>query len=177
MKLYAKIFFLFITFNLSYSQSKVEIAKTDSLYNCEKKISQNNLLLNKQKFASVTPILLQVQNENQEFGAFQIGKRKNKLYLYFKILVSNTCLKNKEAIELHFDNGKIIILKNDYPINCEGNFVKALNNKDLNTILDNKIKIIKLYTFKKDYYFSLKDTEYTEIVQGIKCLQNYKIND
>lgn len=176
MKLYAKIFFLIITFHFSYAQNKAKITESDSLFNCEKNISQNNLLLNKQKFASTTPILLQVQNENQEFGAFQIGKRKNKLYLYFKILVNNTCLKNKEAIELQFDNGKIIILKNDYPINCDGNFVKALKTKDLKMILDNKIKIIRLYTFKKDYYFSVKDTEYNEIVQGIKCLQNYKIN-
>jgi len=173
MKKKAVVLFFFLLISIQIRAQKEEVGDVS----CKANISQNNLLLDNKKFASVEPIMLQVQNENREFGALQLGKRKSKIYLYLKILVNNTCIKNKEAIEIYLENGKIITLKNDYPINCEGDFVKALSKKDIKDIKDSKINIIRLYTFKKDYYFSLKDSEYKEIMGSLECLKNYKIKN
>lgn len=147
----------------------------DSIHQCESTISQNNILLKRKKFASATPLMLQVNNDQNEFGVLQIGKRKGKLYLYFKLMVNNTCLKNRDAIEIYFEDGTIYPLRNQYLINCDGNFVRKLKIEDRKKILNNKIHSIQLYTFNTDYSFLIKESDYNAICENIECIKNYKI--
>ncbi|HEY5750136.1 MAG TPA: hypothetical protein VIU12_28920 [Chryseolinea sp.] len=141
---------------------------------CQSRIIKSKLRINNKKFVDTEPVMLQIQNGNNEYGIVQTGKCQDKIFFYFKVMVNNVCLKNQEAIELYYDNGKIRILQNEFPVNCEGNFVRILSKREVRAIRENKIRMIRLYTFRKDYLFALKDSEYTAIAQGLQCLRKYR---
>jgi hypothetical protein len=141
---------------------------------CQSRIIRNKLRIQNKKFVDTEPVMLQIQNGNNEYGIVQTGKCQDKIFLYVKVMVNNVCLKNKEAIELYYDNGKIKILQNQFPVNCEGNFVRILSKREIKAIRENKVTMIRLYTFRKDYFFALKDSDYTAIAQGLQCLRKYR---
>jgi len=141
---------------------------------CQSRIVKSKLRINNRKFVDTEPLMLQIQNGNNEYGIVQTGKCQDKIFLYLKVMVNNVCLKNKEAIELYYDNGKIRVLQNEFPVNCEGNFVRILSKREVKAIRENKIRMIRLYTFRKDYFFALKDSEYAAIAQGLQCLRKYR---
>lgn len=156
----------------SYAITAQKSTQKDTL-NCP--ISQNELLLDKKNFASAPPILLRVFNENFEYAVLQLGKRKRKIYLYFKIFTDNVCVKQKQPLELYFKTGEMYILKNSFNVNCDGTAVMQLSRKDRKKIMVNNINAIKFFTLKKDYEFSPNSTDNQNVREYLNCLKIYKI--
>lgn len=152
---------------------KAQKVKAIDTLNCP--ISQNELLLSGKSFASAPPILLRVFNENFEYAVLQIGKRKRKIYLYFKIFTDNVCVKQKQPLELYFKNGDQYILKNSFAVNCDGTAALQLKRKDIKKIMANDINTIKFFTLKKDYEFSPNGADNKNIKEYLNCLKLYKI--
>ncbi|OUL61758.1 hypothetical protein B8T70_13395, partial [Flavobacterium sp. AJR] len=98
-----KILFLIVLFSISYSIKAQKVNPIDTL-NCS--ISQNELLLSGKLFASAPAILLRVFNEDYEYAVFQLGKRKSKIFLYFKIFTDNVCVKQQQPLVLYFKSGE-----------------------------------------------------------------------
>ncbi|WJS92812.1 hypothetical protein NYQ10_12020 [Flavobacterium johnsoniae] len=167
-----KILFLIVFFSNSFSVSAQKIKPIDTL-NCP--ISQKELLLDKKNFASVPPILLRVYNEDFEYAVFQLGKRKRKIYLYFKIFTDNVCVKQKQPLELYFKSGELYILKNSFSVNCDGTAVLQLRQKDIKKIMANNINSIKFFTLKKDYEFSPNSVDNDNLKEYLNCLKLYKV--
>lgn len=167
-----KILLLVVLFSNSYSILAQKINPADTL-NCP--VSQNELLLDKENFASAPPILLRVFNEDFEYAVVQLGKRKNKIYLYFKIFTDNVCVKQKQPLELYFKSGELYILKNSFAVNCDGTAALELQRKDIKKIMSNTINSIKFFTLKKDYEFSPNGADNKNIKEYINCLKSYKI--
>ena len=167
-----KIIVLVVLFSISNSIQAQKVNLIDTL-NCP--ISQNELLLAGKLFASAPPILLRVFNENFEYAVLQLGKRKRKTYLYFKIFTDNVCVKQKQPLELYFKNGEKYILKNSFAVNCDGTAVLQLKRKDINKIIANNINTIKFFTLKKDYEFSPNGADNKNIKEYLNCLNLYKV--
>lgn len=126
-------------------------------------------------FASAPAIQLRVNNDEYVYTKFQLGKRKNKLYLYLKILADNVCIKKDENVDLHFRSGEIMTLANRYPLNCDALFVRQLKKKELRKIKENQIALIRIYTYKKNYEMYVSEIQNHEIHHSIDCLSEYKI--
>jgi hypothetical protein len=165
-----KLIFLTVVFSISATAQKTNPADT---LNCP--ISQNDLLLLRKPFASAAPILLRVYNEDFEYAVLQLGKRKNKIYLYFKIFTDNVCVKQKQPLELYFKNGDKYILKNSFSVNCDGTAALQLRRKDIKKIMANNINSIKFFTLKKDYEFSPTGVDNQNIKNYLTCLKLYKV--
>ena len=118
-------------------------------------ITQTKQKLDKRFFASTPPMELRVNNEKHTYTTFQFGKRKNKMYLYLKILADNVCIKKDKNVDVYFKSGEVITLKNEYPLNCEAFFAKQLKKKELQKLKENEITHIKIYTYKKNYELTL----------------------
>ncbi len=167
-----KILFLLVLFCNSFSISAQKINSIDTL-NCP--ISQNELLLDGKNFASAPPILLRVFNEDFEYAVLQFGKRKGKIYLYFKIFTDNVCVKQKQPLELYFKSGEMYVLKNSFAVNCDGTVALQLRRKDRKKILANNINTIKFFTLKKDYEFRPTGTDNQYLKEYLDCLKLYKV--
>jgi len=167
-----KFIFLIVVFSISFHATAQKTNPADTL-NCP--ISQNDLLLLRKPFASATPILLRVYNEDFEYAVFQLGKRKNKIYLYFKIFTDNVCVKQKQPLELYFKNGDKYILKNSFAVNCDGTAALQLRRRDIKKIMANNINGIKFFTLKKNYEFSLTVADNQNIKNYLICLKLYKV--
>jgi hypothetical protein len=152
---------------------KAQEKQADDSQNCP--ITQSNLLLDRKPFANAPAILLRVYNEDYEYAVFQLGKRKNKIYLYFKIFTDNVCVKQKQPLELYFTDGEMYILKNKFAVNCDGTAVVELRNKDFQALKTHNIKAIKFFTLKKDYEFSPNDTDNKNIKEYLDCLKDFEI--
>ncbi|MWB96736.1 hypothetical protein GON26_20430 [Flavobacterium sp. GA093] len=161
---------LFITFSSTLNAQKKTPLDT---INCN--LFQNDFLLKGKHFASTRPILLRVFNEDYEYAALQLGKRKRKIFLYFKIFTDNVCVKQKQPLELYFENGDLYVLKNKFKVNCDGTAALQLSKKDIKKINANKINKIKLFTLEKDYDFSPTDTDNITLKNYLACLKYYKI--
>jgi hypothetical protein len=150
--------------------------KKSSIETLDCPISQNELLLSGKLFASATPILLRVFNEESaEYAVFQLGKRQSRIFLYFKIFTDNVCIKQSQPLELYFKNGDMYILKNTFKVNCDGIAALELSVKDVNKLMANSINTIKFYTLKKDYEFSPSEVDNQNIKFYLNCLKSYKI--
>lgn len=167
-----KILFLVAVIANSYSATAQKINPIDTL-NCP--ISQNELLLDKKNFASAPPILLRVFNEDFEYAVLQLGKRKGKIYLYFKIFTDNVCVKQKQPLELYFKTGEMYVLKNSFSVNCDGTAALQLTRRGRKKIMANNINAIKYFTLKKDYEFSPNSADNQNIKEYLNCLKLYKI--
>ncbi|MBF4491713.1 hypothetical protein IR010_04105 [Flavobacterium sp. MR2016-29] len=163
---------LFFVLLFSNSISAQQINPIDTLY-CP--VSQNELLLDKKNFASAPPILLRVFNEDYEYAVLQLGKRKRKIYLYFKIFTDNVCVKQKQPLELYFKSGELYILKNSFAVNCDGTAALQLRRKDIKKIMANNINSIKFFTLKRDYEFSPNGADNQNLKEYLNCLKLYKI--
>ncbi|KAF2517743.1 hypothetical protein [Flavobacterium foetidum] len=167
-----QVLLLFILFSHSYIVSAQKTNSNDIL-TCS--ISQNELLLDKKNFASAPPILLRVYNEDFEYAVWQLGKRKRKIYLYFKIFTDNVCVKQKQPLALYFKSGDKYILKNSFAVNCDGTAALQLRRKDIKRIMANDINSIKFFTLKKDYEFSPNSKDNQNIKEYLSGLKLYKI--
>jgi hypothetical protein len=167
-----KILLFIALFSISFSIKAQKVKSIDTL-NCP--ILQNNLLLAGKHFASVPPILLRVFNEDFEYSVIQLGKRKGKIYLYFKIFTDNVCVKQKQPLELYFKTGEMYMLKNSFSVNCDGTAVVQLRRRDRKKIMNNTINSIKFFTLKKDYEFNPNGADNQNIKEYLNCLKLYKV--
>lgn len=167
-----RVLFLIVLFAIS---NPIKAQKAISVGNLNCPISQNELLLSGKLFASAPPILLRVFNEEYEYAVVQLGKRKSRLYLYFKIFTDNVCVKQEQPLELYFKNGDMYILKNSFSVNCDGTAVVELTGSDIKKLNGNTINTIKFYTLKKDYEFSPSETDNQNLKTYLNCLKVYKI--
>lgn len=165
-----KISFFVLLLSISVNAQKIKPIDTLS---CP--ISQNELLLDRKKFASAPPILLRVYNEDFEYAVLQLGKRKGKIYLYFKIFSDNVCVKQKQPLELYFKTGEMYILKNLFAVNCDGTAALQLRRRDRKKIMANDINSIKYFTLRKDYEFNPNGTDNKNLKEYLTCLKLYKV--
>lgn len=167
-----KLLLLIVLFSFSNRVNAQKVNPVDTL-NCP--ISQSELLLSGKTFVSAAPILLRVYNEDYEYAVFQLGKRKRKIYLYFKIFSENVCVKQKQPLELYFKNGDKYVLKNSFAVNCDGTAALQLRRKDKKKLMNNTINTIRFYTFNKDYEFSPTEIDNQNIKLYLQCLKLYKL--
>lgn len=172
---FTKVSFLFILF-LGISL-KAQKQTTDSVdfahFDCG--ITQTKQKLDKHFFASTPAIRLRVNNDEFTYTTFQFGKRKNKIYLYLKILEDNVCVKKDKNVDVYFKSGEVITLKNEYPLNCESFFARQLKKKELQKLKENEISLIKIYTYKKNYEMYVNEVQNQDIHHYIDCLSEYKV--
>lgn len=168
--LFFNLLFWAILFN---AQSKPTDSTEFVPFDCG--ITQTKQRLDKRFFASTPPIELRVNNEELVYVTLQFGKRKNKLYLYLRILEGNICIKKEKNVDIQFKSGEVITLKNEYPINCESFFAKQLNKKEIEKLLQNEITQIKMYTYKKNFEMYVNTVHNASIQQSLDCLLQYKI--
>jgi len=140
-------------------------------------ITQTKQKLNKRFFASTIPLELRINNEEFMYATLQFGKRKNKIYMYLRILADNICIKKEKNVDIHFKSGEVITLKNEYPINCESFFAKQLNKKEIAKLLENEITQIKIYTYKKNFELYISTVHNTNIQHFLNCLLAYKVKE
>lgn len=138
-------------------------------------ITQTKQRLDKRFFASTPSLQLRVNNDEFTYTTIQFGKRKNKIYLYLKILADNICIKKDKNVDVYFKSGEVITLKNEYPLNCEAFFAKQMKKKELQKLKDNEISLIKIYTYKKNYEMYVSEVQNQDIHHYIDCLSAYKI--
>ncbi|MBE0393791.1 hypothetical protein HNQ02_002849 [Flavobacterium sp. 7E] len=167
-----KIVVLIILFSITNNINAQKVNPVDTL-NCS--ISQSELLLSGKPFASAAPLLFRVFNEDYEYAVFQLGKRKRKLFLYFKIFSENVCVKQKQPLELYFKNGDKYVLKNSFAVNCDGTAALQLRRRDIKKLMNNDINTIRFYTFNKDYEFNPNEIDNQNIKVYLQCLKLYKI--
>ncbi|WP_281234451.1 hypothetical protein [Flavobacterium gelatinilyticum] len=167
-----KILLVVVSFSIANLTFGQKVKAIDTL-NCP--ISQNELLLAGKNFASAPPILLRVYNEDFEYAVLQLGKRKRKIYLYFKIFTDNVCVKQKQPLELYFKTGEMYVLKNSFSVNCDGTAALQLSRKDRKKIMADNINTIKFFTLKKDYEFSPNSVDNQNLKEYLNCLKLYKV--
>jgi hypothetical protein len=138
-------------------------------------IIQTKQKLDNRFFASTPSIKLRVNNEEFIYTTFQLGKRKNTMYLYLKILADNVCIKKDKNVDVYFKSGEVITLKNEYPLNCEAFFARQLKKKELQKLRENEITMIKIYTYKKNYEMYVSEAQNHDIINYIDCLSGYKV--
>lgn len=166
--------FIILTLSLLFlNDIKAQDKQPADTLNCS--LTQSKLLLGGKSFVNAPAILLRVYNEDYEYSVFQLGKRKRKVFLYFKIFTDNVCVKQKQPLELYFTNGEMYILKNKFAVNCDGTAALQLRNKDIEALKTHKIKAIKFFTLKKDYEFRPNDVDNRNIKEYLDCLKDYKI--
>jgi hypothetical protein len=176
MKLFHK-FLLLISLITFSGVSAQKSNKRNPLEGINCPITQNEQLLDGKHFASVPPIFLRVYNETYEYATLQLGKRKENIFLYFKIFTDNTCVKQEQPLELYFEDGSILSLKNELKVNCNGNIVLELSAKEITMIRDHMINKIRLFTLNKDYEFNPTDADNKLIGDYLTCLKHYDVKN
>jgi hypothetical protein len=177
MKLILKSVFLIVMLSFFGTLQAQKKKKPHPLDNINCPITQNELLLDGRHFASVPPVFLKVYNEVAEYATLQFGKRNGVIFLYFKIFTDNTCVRQEQPLELYFENGEILGLKNQFKVNCDGNVVLELSVSEITRIRSHLINKIKLFTLNKDYEFSPTDADNKLIRDYLTCLKYYKVKN
>lgn len=126
--------------------------------------------LGKRPFISTEPFLLRVNNAEHLYVEAQLGRRKNRIFLYLKVLEDNVCLKKEKNLDIHFLSGAMMTLKNDFPVNCEGVWVRELSKKEIHQLLQNSIEKIKLFAYHKNYEILLSEELNIKLQEQILCL-------
>lgn len=130
--------------------------------------------LGKRSFISTEPFLLRVDNVEHLYVEAQLGKRKNRIFLYLKVLEDNVCLKKEKNLDIRFLSGEMMTLKNDFPINCEGVWVRELSKKEIHQLLQNSIEKIQLFAYHKNYEIFLSEALNLKLQEQIHCLMKEK---
>ena len=168
------LFFNFLFWAVFFNAQNQSANSTEfAHFDCD--ITQTKQRLNKRFFASTPAVQLRVNNDEFTYTTIQFGKRKNKIYLYLKILADNVCIKKDKNVDVYFKSGEVITLKNEYPLNCEAFFAKQMKKKELQKLKDNEISLIKIYTYKKNYEMYVSEVQNQDIHHYIDCLSAYKI--
>ncbi|WP_449399648.1 hypothetical protein [Chryseobacterium wanjuense] len=97
--------------------------------------------------------------------------------MYLQIMADNVCIKKDRNMDIYFESGEIISLQNEYPLNCDGFFVRQLKKNELEKLKNNKITLIKIYTYNKDYEFYMSDVDNHTIENQMDCLSSYEIKN
>jgi len=155
------------------AQEKTKDSEELNHFDC--RIIQTKQKLDKHFFASTPSVQLRVNNEEYTYTTFQLGKRKNKMYLYLRILKDNVCVRKDKNVDIYFKSGEIITLNNEYSLNCDSFFAKQLEKKELQKLKENEITLIKIYTYKKNYEMYVNEAQNQNIHHSIDCLLEYKI--
>jgi hypothetical protein len=173
------IFILFIFLSGMFrvdAQEKAVTDSTDSSYaSADCGIIQTKQKLYKKPFASTTPLHLRVNNSDYVYGTLQLGKRKNKVFMYIQILDKNVCVKKDKVLDVFFKTGEVVTYKNGFSLNCDGFFAKQLSKKEFEKLRLNDIDLIKLYTYKKNYELYVSEVQNIDIDNQLDCLSAYKI--
>jgi len=90
-------------------------------------------------------------------------------------LAPSTCLKKEKIVDVYFESGEMISLKNQYPLNCDGYFVRQLSRSELKKMRNDKITKILVYSFQKVYEFYLGEGGDKELKEHLKCLYYYRL--
>lgn len=168
------LFFNFLFWAVFFNAQNQSANSTEfAHFDCD--ITQTKQRLDKRFFASTPAVQLRVNNDEFTYTTIQFGKRKNKIYLYLKILADNVCIKKDKNVDVYFKSGEVITLKNEYPLNCEAFFAKQMKKKELQKLKDNEISLIKIYTYKKNYEMYVSEVQNQDIHHYIDCLSAYKI--
>lgn len=151
-----------------FSNNSKETTKTT---NC--KIVQEQKKLKGRRFISAQPLYLRTNKDTLTYGVFQFGRRGEQLFLYVKLLDESVCLKKDKNFDILFSTGEKITLKNQFPINCEGNFAHKLRAKEIDGIVFREISKITIHTYHKNYEFLISPKQGNEIINTIQCLRRY----
>jgi len=185
------IFILFIfSFTVAQKQEQTQNAKKtevkikprnpkDTLQEyCERRVTvmdPKEKTLDKKVFIYTQPYYLRSHNSDTDYMSLQLVRRKgNEVIIYVKLFVFNACIKKDDVLEFSFINDSRYDLKNTFDINCDGNIVLQLNEKDIKNITKVLAKNFRLYSFQKDYVFQLTDEEAMNFKKDIECLHWYK---
>lgn len=150
-------------------------ADSSSYVNFDCGIIQTKQKLDKKPFAKTTQLYLRVNNSDYVYATLQLGKRKNKVFMYIQILDKNVCVKKDKILDVFFKSGEVITYKNGFNLNCDGFFAKQLSKKEFQKLRLNDIDLIKLYTYKKNYELYVSEVQNIEIDNQLDCLSEYKI--
>ncbi|WP_346984195.1 hypothetical protein [Chryseobacterium sp. POE27] len=172
---YQQVLLALLLFSALFLKAQQKMTDSSGFAHFDCNITQTKQRLDKKFFASTPPIELRVSNEKYTYTIFQLGKRKNKIYLYLRILADNVCLKKEKNVDVYFKTGEIITLKNEFSLNCDSFFAKQLNKKELQKLKESDITLIKIYTFKKNYEMDVSEIQNQDIRHYINCLSAYKI--
>ncbi|MCX8523654.1 hypothetical protein OF897_06930 [Chryseobacterium formosus] len=174
-----KSIFIFIIFLIGFfSANAQEKMVSDSLeavpsYDCG--IVQTKQKLDKKQFASTPALHLRVNNSDYVYATLQLGKRKNKVFMYIQVLDKNVCVKKDKVLDIFFKTGEVVTYKNGFSLNCDGFFAKQLSKKEFEKLRLNDIDLIKLYTYKKNYELYVSEVQNLDIDNQLDCLLAYKI--
>ncbi len=181
-----KVIFSFVFFFacLTFSHAQESKRKTKKALKqeqdllCESVIQHNTPAkkLRKKDYVYSEEQLFRVYNSEKDFATVQLGKRKGrkKPFVYITISSYNACIKQGEAIELLFNDGSSLLLKNKYAVNCEGFIVIELRKKEIQTIVTNaSLKSFMIYSFNKDYEFHFTKDQSYQFIQNLICIYNY----
>ncbi|MFK7000697.1 hypothetical protein [Flavobacterium oreochromis] len=171
MNILKKLFLCF--YIISFYCVAQDNVKNKVIDSCQ--ITQTRQKLDGRFFASPNPILLIVNNSNGIFTTLQFGKRKRKIFMYFKIHDNSVCIEEKKIFDFNFKNGDVIHLKNHFPINCDGIFIHQLSRRTFKKLTSLELSGIKVFTVHKNYEILLNKSQNTEIIKDLICLKTYKI--
>ncbi|MDQ0594799.1 hypothetical protein QFZ37_003168 [Chryseobacterium ginsenosidimutans] len=175
MKPLKKLLILNLVFWTVFISAQQQTTDSSEFVHFDCGIIQTKQKLDKHFYASTPPTELRVNNEEFTYTTFQFGKRKNKMYLYLRILKDNVCIRKDKNVDVYFKSGEVITLKNEYPLNCNAFFAKQLKKKELQKLRENDITLIKIYTYKKNYEMYIGEVQNQNIHHYIDCLSEYKI--
>lgn len=174
-----KSIFIFIIFLVGIfsakAQEKVIADSSESYPSYDCGIVQTKQKLDKKQFASTTPLHLRINNSDYIYATLQLGKRKNKVFMYIQILDKNVCVKKDKVLDIFFKTGEVVTYKNGFTLNCDGFFAKQLSKKEFDKLRQNDIDLIKLYTYKKNYELYVSEVQNLDIDNQLDCLSAYKI--
>src|SRR6218665_90964 len=167
------IFLLGTYFGNAQKQSQDSLTPNYASYDCG--IVQTKQKLDKKQFASTPPLHLRVNNSDYVYATLQLGKRKNKVFMYIQILDKNVCVKKDKVLDIFFKSGEVVTYKNNFSLNCDGFFAKQLTRKEFAKLRLNDISLIKLYTYKKNYELYVSEIQNLDIDNQLDCLSVYKV--
>lgn len=168
--------FYFLLFGIySVKAQKVAIPDSSAVASFDCGITQTKQKLDKKQFASTPPIYLRINNKKYIYATLQLGKRKNKIFMYIQILDKNVCVKKDKVLDVFFKTGEVLTYKNSFSLNCDGFFAKQLSKKEFNKLRMNDIALIKLYSYNKNYELYVSDAQNTDIDNQLDCLNVYKV--
>lgn len=131
--------------------------------------------LSKRSFATAEPYYLRSYNSKEDFAAFQLGKRKgSKVFLYIKLFKFNSCMKDDKSLEIMTESGIRYSLENKLKVNCDGNIVAELSEKDIKELSGYKISGFLVMSLQKDYEFHMTQEMSRKFSDDIVCLSEYK---
>lgn len=172
-KNYLTIFCIALGEVFLYAQTAEGAAIETAQFECE--IIQSKEKLQNKKFISSPDLKLRANNEELVYAMMKLGKRGHSIFIYIRIIDKNVCIKNDQVLEIQYVSGEKISYKNDYPVNCDGIFVRKLDKREVGKIIEKEIDTIRIYTYQKNYDFSVNSIINYNLSNQIHCLDAYKI--